>query len=100
MQKVVRGRSYVFEGELAGDVVTLLEKWGTVKRSGEVVIFSIDSGEIKIRKVSESPSAVVRRIYISPSCGCLLELDETRNFEEGRVFYSLHKLRLCQEHQA
>lgn len=100
MQRVVRSRSYVFEGNLTGDVVTLLEKWGTAKKSGEVVIFAINSGEIKIRKVSEGPNSVVRRIYIGPTCGCLLELDEVRSFEEGRVTYSIFKLRLCQDHQA
>jgi len=97
--KVVRSRAYVFEGELPEEVVALLEKWGRLVKRGEVAVYSMDSGEVKVKKVAEDPAKVVRRLYISPGCGCLVELDEVRDFEEGKVRYSLAKTRLCPEHQ-
>ncbi|RFA92949.1 hypothetical protein [Pyrobaculum aerophilum] len=100
MQRALRGKSYVFEGELPEEVALLLEKWGKLVKRGEVAIYSIEQGEIKIRKISESPTKSVRRIYINPACGCVLEIDESRDFEEGRIAYALYKKRLCPEHQA
>ena len=97
--KVVRSRAYVFEGELPEEVVALLEKWGQLVKRGEVAVYSMDSGEVRVKKVADSPTKVVRRLYISPGCGCLVELDEERDFEEGKVRYSLAKKRLCPAHQ-
>lgn len=99
MQKIVRSKSYVFEGVLPDEVVALLEKWGRVVKRGEIYAYTLDSGEIKAKKVSESPSELVRRIYVHPGCGCVLELDERRNFETGEVTYSVYRQRLCPSHQ-
>ncbi|ABL87522.1 conserved hypothetical protein [Pyrobaculum islandicum DSM 4184] len=100
MQKVIRSKSYVFEGELPEEISTLLEKWGRLVKRGEVAVYMIDSGEIKMRKISENPTQVVRRIYIHPSCGCMLEIDETRDFEQGKTTYTLYMKKLCQEHKS
>lgn len=99
MQKVVRGKSYIFEGVLPEEIINVLQKWGSVVRRGEVTIFTVDSGEIKARKISDTPSSSVRRIYITSSCGCSMEIDETRNFETGEVSYAVYKTRLCPLHQ-
>jgi hypothetical protein len=50
--------------------------------------------------VAEGPTYTVKRIYIEPGCGCLLELDERRDFEENIVAYSIYRKRLCTQHQA
>lgn len=100
MQRVLRSKSYVFEGDLPEEAVLLLEKWGRLVKKGEIQVYSIEQGEIKVRKISESPTRSTRRIYINPACGCLLEIDESRDFEEGQVAYSIYKKKLCQEHQA
>lgn len=100
MQRVIRSKTYIFEGELPEEVSTLLEKWGKLVKKGEVVAYTVESGEIRIRKVAEGPTYTVKRIYIEPSCGCLLELDERRDFEENKVAYSIYRKRFCAQHQA
>jgi len=100
MQKVVRTKTYIFEGELPEEASALLEKWGTLVKRGQVTTYTIDSGEIRIRKVAEGPTYSVRRIYIGPSCGCLLEIEERRDFEEEKTTYSIYRKRLCPTHQA
>jgi len=99
MQKVVRSKSYVFEGDVPQEVSELLKKWGTLVKKGEVYLYAVDMGEIKVRKIADEPTKTIRRIYIMPDCGCVLELDETRNFENGVVTYSIFKKRLCPTHQ-
>ncbi|MEM0369173.1 MAG: hypothetical protein QXT46_04835 [Pyrobaculum sp.] len=100
MQKIVRGKSYIFEGDLPHEITTLLEKWGRLIKRGEIVIYTIDTGEIKSKRLSETPTSVLRRIYIQQRCGCLLEIDEDKNFETNTVTYRIFKKRLCGEHQA
>jgi hypothetical protein len=100
MQKIIRSKTYIFEGELPEEVSTLLERWGNLVKKGEVVAYTVESGEMRIRKVAEGPTYTVKRIYIEPSCGCLLELDERRDFEENKVAYSIYRKRLCAQHQA
>ncbi|MEM1598664.1 MAG: hypothetical protein QXP31_05800 [Pyrobaculum sp.] len=99
MQKVVRSKSYVFEGELPQDILEVLTKWGNAVKKGEVCIYTIDTGEIKARRIVEGPMRTVRRIYITPGCGCVVELDELRDFELGSVSYSVYKKKLCPTHQ-
>ncbi|MEZ0320144.1 MAG: hypothetical protein ABWK05_09195 [Pyrobaculum sp.] len=99
MQKVIRSRSYVFEGELPQDILEVLTKWGSVVKRGEVYVYTIETGEIKARKIADEPGRAVRRIYITPGCGCVLELDEVRDFELGGVSYSVYRKKLCPTHQ-
>ncbi|MFN3803874.1 MAG: hypothetical protein ACK4SY_02340 [Pyrobaculum sp.] len=97
--KVVRSKTYVFEGQVPGDVVAILEKWGRAIRRDAITVYTIEQGEIRAKKVSESPSQVVRRIYINPHCGCVLELDEIKDFERDNVSYVVIKKKICQTHQ-
>jgi len=100
MQKVIRGKTYIFEGELPEEISGLLEKWGRLVKRGEIITYSIESGEMRMRKVADGPTYSVRRIYIEPGCGCLLEIDERRDFEENQVSYSIYRKTLCPQHQA
>jgi len=99
MQKVIRGKTYIFEGELPEEISGLLEKWGRLVKRGEITMYSIESGEMRMRKVADGPTYSVRRIYVEPGCGCLLEIDERRDFEENQVSYSIHRKKLCPQHQ-
>jgi|GEM_PF-706007 hypothetical protein len=99
MQKVIRGKTYIFEGELPEEISGLLEKWGRLVKRGEITTYSIESGEMRMRKVADGPTYSVRRIYVEPGCGCLLEIDERRDFEENQVSYSIHRKKLCPQHQ-
>jgi hypothetical protein len=100
MQKVIRSKTYIFEGELPEEISSLLEKWGRLVKRGEVATYSIESGEMRMRKVADGPTYSVRRIYVEPACGCLLEIDERRDFEENKVSYSIYSKTLCPQHQA
>ena len=100
MQKVIRGKTYIFEGELPEEISGLLEKWGRLVKRGEITTYSIESGEMRMRRVADGPTYSVRRIYVEPGCGCLLEIDERRDFEENQVSYSIHRKTLCPQHQA
>jgi len=100
MQKVIRSKTYIFEGELSEEICGLLEKWGRLVKRGEITTYSIESGEMRMRKVAEGPTYTVRRIYVEPGCGCLLEIDEGRDFEKNKVSYSIYRKKLCPQHQA
>ncbi|MFN7105769.1 MAG: hypothetical protein ACK4M3_04220, partial [Pyrobaculum sp.] len=85
--KVIRSKTYVFEGQVPQDVVAHLERWGKAIRRDNITVYTIELGEIKAKKISESPTRAVRRIYINPQCGCMLELDEIKDFEQDSVVY-------------
>lgn len=82
------------------EAATLLEKWGKLAKKGEIAVYSIESGEIRVRKVAEGPTYSARRIHVQPTCGCVLELEELRDFEQMRVSYRVVAKKLCKEHQA
>lgn len=100
MQRVVRSRGFVFEAPLPSGVEGLLGLWGSISRRGAVAAFVMESGEVRTRKVEEDARRSVRRISVAPPCGCLLELEEVRDFEAGSVSYREARRALCPRHKA
>lgn len=98
MQKIVRSKKFIFEGELPGDAA-ILEKWGVLSKRDKISIYTIESGEIRVSKMREDATRVIRRVRIKPACGCLLELDEIRDFEKETVTYAIVDIKLCPRHQ-
>ncbi|MEZ0248956.1 MAG: hypothetical protein ABWJ97_06755 [Thermoproteus sp.] len=99
MQRVVRSKTFVFEAPISDEIVARLSQWGRVASKGVLTVFTMDSGEVKTRVVKEDARSRVRRIYIEPSCGCLLELDEVRDFERDTLYYRFVKFEPCPKHK-
>ncbi len=98
MQRVVRSKVFIFEGE-PPEGAAVLENWGVLTKRDKISIFTIESGEIRVKKIREDITSVVRRIYIKPACGCLLTLEEIRDFENETVTYLVVDKKLCPSHQ-
>ncbi|MBP1449038.1 MAG: hypothetical protein JZD41_03330 [Thermoproteus sp.] len=99
MQRITRTKSFVFEGKIGDEIASKLSLWGRVFVKGELLIFSIDSGEIKARSMKADAKSSVRRIYIEPACGCRMEIDEIRDFENDTISYNLVEVKYCPQHK-
>ncbi len=99
MQRVVRTKTFVFEAPISDEIVSKLSSWGQVASKGRLTVFTMDSGEIKTRIVRENARSRIRRIYIEPSCGCKLILDEVRDFEQDTLYYRFVKYEPCDRHK-
>lgn len=98
MQRVIRSRSFIFEGGLDDVVKAKLSAWGRIVPKGNLIFFELDSGEVKVRALGGDAHTSLRRIYVKPACGCVMELDEVRNFDDGSITYRLVKFKPCQQH--
>lgn len=99
MQRIVRTKTFVFEAPISDEIISKLSLWGQVASRGRLTVFVMDSGEIKTRVVKEDARNKVRRIYIEPSCGCKLTLDEVRDFERDSLYYKFIKYEPCDKHK-
>ncbi len=99
MQRVVRTKTFVFEAPISEEIVSKLSLWGRVTSKGNLTIFAMDSGEIKTKILKEDARNKVRRIYIEPSCGCVLTLDEVRDFDKETLYYKFIKYEPCPQHK-
>lgn len=99
MHKIIKAKSYVFEAEPPIDAINFLEKWGRLVKKGEVYIYTIEMGDIKSKKIEDSPTKSVKRIYINSGCGCVLEIDEIKDFDNEKTTYTIYKKKICKTHQ-
>ncbi|AEA11793.1 MAG: hypothetical protein ACP5I3_01925 [Thermoproteus sp.] len=99
MQRVVKTKTFVFEAPISEEIVARLSQWGRVASKGSLTVFTIDSGGVTTKVVKEDARSKVRRIYIEPPCGCLLVLDEVRDFERDTLYYRFVKYEPCDRHK-
>ncbi|MFB6489742.1 MAG: hypothetical protein TU35_000595 [Thermoproteus sp. AZ2] len=98
MQRIIKSRNFIFEGGLDDAIKARLGAWGRIIPKGDLVFFELDSGEVKVRALGGDARTSLRRIYIKPACGCVMELDEVRNFDDGSISYKLVKFKPCPQH--
>ncbi|CCC81313.1 hypothetical protein [Thermoproteus tenax] len=100
MQRITKSKTFVFEAPISDEIVAKLKQWGQVSTSAALTVFTLGSGEVRIRVIRDTPSVKVRRISIKPECGCVLELDEVREFEKGTVYYRYIGYKPCEAHKS
>ncbi|KUO85468.1 MAG: hypothetical protein RXQ56_07910 [Thermoproteus sp.] len=99
MQRVVKTKTFVFEAPISEEIVARLSQWGRVASSGALTVFTIDAGEVTTKVIREDARGKVRRIYVRPPCGCLLVLDEVRDFEHDTLYYRFVRYDPCAQHK-